>query len=182
MQQWMKHWSLVGYFGNMSAHVATALSMLAENQLTSSCCQCGDWICGWVWCVMTRLPSHINDLLGHYYGEDTSHIWRKTGINMYINEHHTLFVTFLHWIMPLQHDFLWSFAIFLLCPKNQPTCWLMSCQHEKSCHMGWSGQQKLMMCWPNILDMCWPNIHKILQTWQHICNQHVIFYWGGLLT
>ena len=87
----------------MSAHVATTLTMLAENQLTSSCCLHGNWICGWVWCVTAWLPSHINDLLGHYSDEDTSHIWRKMGIHMYINEYHTLFVTFLHWIMQKQN-------------------------------------------------------------------------------
>ena len=57
---------------------------------------------------------------------------------------------------------------FSLCPKNQPTCRLMSSQHNMSFRLAWSGRQNLMTCWANTPD--------IFKTCLHVGSRHVV--WG----
>ena len=68
---------------------------------------------------------------------------------MYINAYNIIFATFLHKIAPLWCNFLPSFAVFSLCPKESADMlaksWLMSCRHviwkvETTLFCGMSGQ------------------------------------------
>ena len=71
-------------------------------------------------------------------------------------------IPFLQLSCTKSHHYCATFCealLFFLCiQKNQPTCWLMSSQHNMSHHLAWSRQQNFMKFWadiPKIFPKCW---------------------------
>ena len=89
------------------------------------------------WWVTAQLPSHIHDSWSHYSNWGKVQFLRKNGLFTRIETYDTIFATFLHQITPLLCNFLWSFAVFSLYPKESANmlAYVIPTQHVTSSGM-----------------------------------------------